>query len=104
LNLSAYVVDFDKEYEFVEEIREVELWRKVERGEEVEVENYKAERREGTNENVDDIFVREVEALFRLKHPFILSFKGYCLPKGEDGARLVTGHIGNASLKDPLVG
>jgi hypothetical protein len=44
LNISDYVIDLDKEYEFVEEIGEFELWRKVESGEEVAVKNYKVER------------------------------------------------------------
>jgi serine/threonine protein kinase len=37
-----------------------------------------------------------------LKHPFILSLKGYCLPKGKEGAKLVTEYMVNGSLKRVL--
>jgi hypothetical protein len=52
---------------------------------------YEVERSKGSSKDVEDTFVREVEALFTLKHPFILSLKGYCLPKGDKGAKLITG-------------
>jgi hypothetical protein len=56
LNISDYVIELDKEYEFVEEIGdgEVELWRKFETGEEVAVKNYKVERCKGSNKEVED--------------------------------------------------
>jgi serine/threonine protein kinase len=98
-SISDHVIDLDKEYKFVEEIEEVELWRKVETGEEVAVKNYKLEKGEESDKYVQETFLREVEALFTLKHPFILSLKGYCLPKGDKGPKLVTEYMRNGSLK-----
>jgi hypothetical protein len=66
LNISDYVIELDKEYEFVEGIGEIELWRKIETGEEVAVKNYKLERCKGNNKDIQETFVREVEALFTL--------------------------------------
>jgi hypothetical protein len=43
LNISDYVIDLGKEYEFVKEIGEVELWRKLESSEEVAVKTYNSE-------------------------------------------------------------
>jgi serine/threonine protein kinase len=99
LNISDYVIDLDDEYEFGEGIGGIELWRKVESGEEVAVKNYKLEKGEESEKYVQETFLREVQALFRLKHPFILSLKGYCLPKGREGPKLVTEYMRNGSLK-----
>jgi serine/threonine protein kinase len=71
-------------------------------GEEVAVKNYKVERCKGNNDDIEEIFLREIEALFTFKHPFILSLKGYCLPKGKEGAKLITEYMGNGSLKAVL--
>jgi serine/threonine protein kinase len=68
------------------------LWCKVDSDEKVIVKNC----------HKQDTFVREVEALFTLKHPFILSLKGYCLPRGDKGPKLVTEYMGNGSLKSIL--
>jgi serine/threonine protein kinase len=104
-NISDYVIDLEEEYEFVERIgesRKVELWRNLKSSEEVVVKTYQAEGAEGSGDNIEKTFIREVEALVKLKHPCILSIKGYCLPRGDKGARLVTDLMGNGSLKPIL--
>jgi serine/threonine protein kinase len=105
LNISDYLIDLDKEYEFAERIGEsgeVELWRKLSSSEEVAVKNYKLQRSKGNTQEIRNNFLREVEALFTLKHPCIVSLKGYCLPRGREGAKLVTEYVGRGTLKSVL--
>jgi WNK lysine deficient protein kinase len=76
------------------------LWRKKESEEEVAVKNYKLQRSKGSSQEICDSFLREVEALFTLNHPCIVSLKGYCLPRGREGGKLVTEYVG--TLKSVL--
>jgi hypothetical protein len=103
LNISDYVIDLDKEYKFVGGNGEVELWRKVESDEVAAVKSYKVKRCKGNNEDIEETFVRKVGLLFTLKYLFIFSLKGYCLPKGNKGAKLITKYMVNGSLKSIIV-
>jgi hypothetical protein len=88
LNISDYVIDLGKEYEFVEGIGgivEVELWRKVKTGEKVAVKSYSR----GISDDPQTIFLREAEALFSLKHLCIASLQGCCLPSEGHGPRFL---------------
>jgi hypothetical protein len=73
-------------------LKKIGLWRKAESGEKIAVKNYKEEKGKESNEDVEHTFLRDVEALFTLKHPFILSLKwivkGYCISQGKLGPEL----------------
>jgi serine/threonine protein kinase len=53
-------------------------------------------------EGIQETFMREVESLISLNHPCIVSLKGYCLPSGNEGPKVVTEFLGKGSLKPIL--
>jgi serine/threonine protein kinase len=98
--VSDFIIDIEKEYEKVKILSEdqgIELWKDRKKGIEVVVKCYRVGI--GQGDEVQQIFLREVEALSTLKHPCILKLKGFSLPNGSRGARIVSEFVGQGSLK-----
>jgi serine/threonine protein kinase len=94
-----YVIDLEERYKFVKvmgESEEDELWREIDSNEEISVKRYEIEGAERS-----EAFLSEIQALFSVIHPCVLSFKGYYLSQDSQNARLATPYLGN--LKEILV-
>jgi serine/threonine protein kinase len=95
LNIPDFVIDLEKEYEFIEGIGdsgEVQLRRKTNCNEEVAAKSYifVIKRNVKSKDDIQHLFLREVEALISLKHPCIISLQGCCLPRDNQGSKIVT--------------
>jgi serine/threonine protein kinase len=103
-NISDYPTNLDKEYRLIKRVsQKVRLWRKLNSNEEVAVKIYEIEERKEDNiVLVQNTFFREIEALFTLKHPCILSLKGYSLPRGYQREILITEFMRKESLNSVL--
>jgi hypothetical protein len=99
--ISDTILDLESDYERIERIGErVEVYRHRITGECVVVKSFQIVK--GTESKVQEGFMREVESLIRLDHFCILSLKGCCLSRGEEGPKLVTEFLEGGSLKSVL--
>jgi serine/threonine protein kinase len=52
----------------------------------------------GDRQRTEEIFFKEIETLAKLRHPCILSFKGYCLPNAQQETTIYTEFLEEGSL------
>jgi serine/threonine protein kinase len=108
-NISEWIIDLE-DYEADKEWScegAVKLFRHRKTGEEVAVKTLPLEvsglGKEGmTLEKIQDNFSREVSTLIEMAHPCIVEFKGCCLPRKTEGAKIVTEFLGGGSLESIL--
>jgi serine/threonine protein kinase len=103
-NISDWIIDLSQDYERIEDCDcegEIELFRHRKTGEEVAVKTLPMKK--GANlQRLQDSFLREVSSLIELKHPCIVELKGCCLPRKNEGPKIITRFLGGGSLRTIL--
>jgi serine/threonine protein kinase len=102
--MSDLIIHVSREYELVGQVGEsgrVKLWTHRDTREEIAIKSYP--RSHKTEQELQDEFIREIEALRTLDHPCIMKIKGCCLPTKDEDPKLISEYLGHGSLK-PILG
>jgi serine/threonine protein kinase len=96
----------NEEYEEGEELSggsghcSVKIFRHRKTGEEVAVKIFSIPSGKELQNKIQEEFIREAETLIQLEHPCIVKMKGICLPRGNEGPKIIMELVGGGSLKE----
>jgi serine/threonine protein kinase len=102
-SISDWIIGLDDGFEEVDRVGErIKILRATETGEEIAVKKFPGASGKRTAAQIQEDFMREMTSLVILDHPCLLALKGYCLPAGTKGPKIITEFLGGGSLKDLL--